>query len=349
MSNKIFYIPLHSIIFNINILKAKKRIMFIGLTYDLRSYYLAKGYTTEEVAEFDCEETIDAIEAVLVSMGHQTEKIGCLQYLIDKLHAGKRWDFVFNIAEGMNGIGREAQIPALLDAYNIPYTFSSTEVLALALDKGLTNAVMHTYGVRTADFHVVRKISDIKKVRIPFPLFVKPIAEGTSRGVDRNSKVESYEMLESKCKFILDNFNQPALVEEFLPGREFTVGILGTGDTAKVIGVMEITFTSKAKETSAYTYSNKKLYEDYTEYSIVHEPRVASLALKAWQSLYCRGAGRVDVRMNASGHPCFIEVNPMAGLNPVYSDLCILCNKVGLPYTTLIECIVNDVISRIQK
>lgn len=322
--------------------------MFIGLTYDLKSYYLAKGYTVEEVAEFDCEETIDAIDAVLQELGHTTEKIGCIEHLMKRLISGARWDFVFNISEGKNGIGREAQIPALLDAYNIPFTFSSTEILALSLDKGLTNAVMRNYGVRTADFKVIRKISDLKKLHIPFPLFVKPIAEGTSRGIDRDSKVESYEMLEEKCKYILDYYNQPALVEEFLPGREFTVGIIGTGESAKVIGVMEISYTKKAEQ-HAYTYDNKKLYEDRVQYNLANEPKVANLALKAWKSIYCRGAGRVDIRMNCKGEPCFMEVNPMAGLNPDYSDLCILCRKVGIPYASLIKKIIDDVIERIDE
>ena len=153
------------------------------MTYNLKSYYLTRDYSNEDVAEFDCEETIQAIENVLLEMGHEVVRIGNLEQLMQKLLSGERWDLVFNIAEGINGIGREAQIPSILDAYKIPYTFSTTEIMALALDKGLTDAVMRTYGVRTADFHVVRKLADVKKVKIPFPLFVKPIAEGTSRGI----------------------------------------------------------------------------------------------------------------------------------------------------------------------
>ncbi len=299
----------------------------------------------EEVAEFDCEETIEAIENVLISMGHKVVRIGCLEQLIKRLLAGERWDLVFNIAEGINGIGREAQVPALLDAYKIPYTFSTTERMALALDKGLTNAVLHSYNVRTADFCVVRKITDVKNVKIPFPLFVKPVAEGTSRGITKNSKVNNQEELIEQCNFVLKNFKQPALVEEFLPGREFTVGIIGTGDKAKALGVLEIQSTKEADK-NAYTYDNKQEYEDRMVYKLVNEPSVSRLALKAWRSILCRDAGRVDVRMNSKGEPVVMEVNTMAGLNPSYSDICILCKKIGFPYEKLIATIVNEAIKR---
>ncbi|MDD4847223.1 MAG: hypothetical protein PHR53_00425, partial [Bacteroidales bacterium] len=207
--------------------------MIIGMTYDLKSYYITKGFSIEEAAEFDCEETVEAIENVLIGAGHQVVRIGCLEQLMQRLLAGERWDLVFNFAEGAHGLGREAQIPALLDAYQIPYTFSTTEILATALHKGLTNAVMRHYGVRTADFQVVRKIKDIHKVKIPFPLFVKPVAEGTSKGISRFSHIDNEEQLYQQCAFILKTFHQPALVEEILPGREFTVGMLGNGEEAQ--------------------------------------------------------------------------------------------------------------------
>ncbi len=321
--------------------------MHIGITFNLKSYYVAQGYSAEQVAEFDCEETIDSIERVLLNEGHTVERIGCLEQLMKRLLDGERWDLVFNIAEGLNGIGREAQIPALLDAYKIPYTFSPTEILATALDKGITNAIMRTYRVKTADFHVVRKRADVKKVHIPFPLFVKPVAEGTSKGISYLSRVETEEDLQERCNYILDTFHQPALVEEFLSGREFTVGIIGTGDDARVLGVMEITMTESADQ-HAYTYDNKQQYEDRMRYTLVDEPEVARLALKAWRAIHCRDAGRVDVRMNAEGEPCFLEVNPLAGLNPSYSDLCIMCRHLGFPYEELIGHIVAEACERMN-
>lgn len=321
--------------------------MNIGLTYNLKSYYITKGYSAESVAEFDCEQTITAIEKALKKQGHQVERIGCLEKLMHKLLKGERWDLVFNIAEGMNGIGREAQIPAVLDAYKIPYTFSPTEVLATALHKGLTNAIMRTYHVKTAEFTVVRKLKDIHKIHFTYPMFVKPVAEGTSRGITHDSHIDDEQQLISQVDYVLQTFHQPALVEEFLPGREFTVGILGTGDDAKVLGVLEI-FINENGDKHAYTYDNKQQYESRMSYELVEEPNVAKLALKAWRAMNFRDAGRIDIRMNSEGEPCFLEANPLAGLNPEYSDLCILCKQVGFSYDSLIKYIVEEAISRIK-
>lgn len=319
--------------------------MLIGLTYNLRSAYLAEGFSVEQVAEFDCEETIDAIEKALKEGGHEVVRIGSLEQLIKRLQNSEKWDLVFNIAEGLYGVGREAQIPTLLDAYRIPYTFSSSEVMALALNKGYTNMCMKGMGVKVADFAVVRSAKDVGKVRIPYPLFVKPVAEGTSKGINKFSKIDNREELAAQCKYVLETFHQPALVEEYLPGREFTVGILGNGEDAKAIGVMEITSVGKADD-EAYTFENKRYYEDRVEYAIVDEPAVEKLALKAWKVMDASDAGRVDIRMNSKGEPCFMELNTLAGINPVYSDLCILCRLQGFPYEKLINSIVDSAIAR---
>lgn len=319
--------------------------MRIGLTFDLKSYYLEHGFTAEQAAEFDCEETIDGIANALEEAGHSVDRIGCLQQLLPRLLNGERWDLVFNIAEGVYGIGREAQIPAMLDAFRIPYTFSTTETLAVALDKGLTNAVMKGNGVPVSEFKVVRKPSDIKSVNMPFPLFAKPVAEGTSKGITANSVIHNEKELESVCLALLAQFNQPVLVETYLPGREFTVGLLGSGDKAKVLGVMEVSLGAKAEQ-QGYTFENKQLYADRVEYKVVDEPAVAELALKAWKTLNCLDAGRADIRLDADGNPRLMEINPLAGLNPSYSDLCILCRQQGIPYNRLIQSIVSSAMER---
>lgn len=319
--------------------------MQIGLTYDLKSYYLARGFSREQVAELDCEETIDAIASALEKHGHDVERIGCLEQLMQALLQGKRWDLVFNIAEGLHGMAREAQIPGLLDAYQIPHPFSSTEVLAVALDKSLTNAVMKSYQVPVADFRVVRQEQDIDKVALPFPLFVKPVAEGTSKGITDRSVIHNRQELAARCLELLDEFHQPVLVETYLSGREFTVGMLGSGEEAQVLGVMEVRLHGVA-DTQGYTFENKQKYEDRVSYHLADEPEVARLALKAWSALNCLDAGRVDIRMNAAGNPVFLEVNPLAGLNPSYSDLCILCKLIDLPYDELIHSIVQSCMKR---
>lgn len=319
--------------------------MQIGITYDLKNYYLAKGFSQEQVAELDCEETIDAIASALQKHGHSVDRIGCLEQLMQLLLQGKRWDLVFNIAEGLHGIAREAQIPGLLDAYQIPHPFSNTEVLAVALDKSLTNAIMKSYSVPVADFRIVRQEQDVNKIDLPFPLFVKPVAEGSSKGITSRSVIHNSAQLACRCRELLQTFQQPVLVETYLPGREFTVGMLGSGEQAKVLGMMEVCLHGDA-DTQGYTFENKQKYEDRVSYHLVDEPEVAELALKAWQVLNCLDAGRIDVRMDAQGKPVFLEVNPLAGLNPNYSDLCIICRLINLPYDHLINAIIQSCTQR---
>src|SRR5512141_2211608 len=153
--------------------------MKVGLTYDLRAEYLAAGYGEEETAEFDRPDTIEAIEGALRKLGHQTDRIGHVRQLVNRLARGDRWDFVFNIAEGLRGLAREAQVPSLLEAYEIPCTFSDPLVLALTLHKGLTQRVLRDMGLPTAEFFLVETEADIARVNLPFPLFAKPVAEGT--------------------------------------------------------------------------------------------------------------------------------------------------------------------------
>src|SRR5215469_6126732 len=221
--------------------------MLIGLTYDLRAEYLAAGYSEEETAEFDGIATIDAIDAALTKCGHQTDRIGNGRQLVERLAAGDRWDLVFNIAEGLHGFAREAQVPAILDLYEIPYTFSDPLVLALCLHKGLTKVAVARAGVPTTPFALVEKIEDVDTVDLPFPLFAKPVAEGTGKGIDAESKIMDRDGLRRVCDQLLGRCRQSVIVETFLAGREFTVGILGTGDKARVIGSMEITLLPAAE------------------------------------------------------------------------------------------------------
>ena len=147
--------------------------MKIGLTYDLRADYLAEGFTEEETAEFDHADTIEAIECALQDLGFETARIGNIKNLARRLVAGNRWDMVFNIAEGLKGFGREAQVPAMLDAYDIPYTFSDSLALSLTLNKGMAKRVIRDMGLPTPDFFVVEGVSDVEMVALPFPLFAK--------------------------------------------------------------------------------------------------------------------------------------------------------------------------------
>lgn len=325
--------------------------MRIGITFDLREDYARQGYGEEETAEFDHPDTILAIEDALHSLGHGTDRIGQVRALVQRLADGERWDLVFNIAEGMHGFGRQALVPALLDTYQIPYTFSDPLALAVTLHKATAKRVVRDHGLSTADFAVVETLSDAENVRLPFPLFIKPIAEGTSKGISAASKVSDPLDLRRGCEALLTRYNQPVLVECYLPGREFTVGLLGTGAAASVLGVMELVLRAQA-EPEIYSYENKKHFEERVEARLAIDAAAvaaAELALSAWRGLGCRDAGRIDVRCDADGSVNFLEANPLAGLHPRDSDLPLLARLKGVPYRALIEGVIASALSRVAK
>ena len=323
--------------------------MKIGITYDLRDDYIAEGYTEEQTAEFDHPRTIAAIEDALQSFGYETDRIGHIRTLARRLVAGDRWNLVFNIAEGLQGFGREAQVPALLDAWEIPYTFSDPLVLSLTLHKGMTKRVIRDLGIPTPDFAVIETPEEVEAVSLPFPLFAKPVAEGTGMGVTAASKIADRTELARVCRELLATFCQPVLIETFLPGREFTVGIIGTGAEAFAPGVMEVHLLEKA-EKEVYSYANKENRHGRIEYVLAADAMARAAektALAAWRDLGCRDGGRIDLRADANGVPNFIEVNPLAGIRPEHSDLPILCELAGMPYREMIAGIMRSALKRV--
>ena len=322
--------------------------MRVGITYDLRQDYLLEGYGEEQTAEFDRKETIDAIAGALGELGFEPDPIGHARKLAARLGAGDRWDVVFNIAEGLYGMGREALVPALLDTYRIPYTFSDPMVLGLTLHKGMTKRVIRDLGIPTPAFAVVETVADIERVELPYPLFAKPVAEGTGKGITAASKLKDRDELRRAATMLLARFEQPVLVETFLPGREFTVGIVGTAEAAEVVGTMEVELRAEA-EAEVYSYVNKEKCEELVSYRLATDAMggaAAEVALAAWRGLGCRDGGRVDVRADAAGVPSFIEVNPLAGLHPEHSDLPIICTLAGVSFRVLIERIMRSALAR---
>ena len=328
--------------------------MIIGLTYDLRSEYLAMGYGEEETAEFDRDDTVVAIENALQALGHETDRIGHAWKLTERLVQGDRWDMVFNIAEGLRGIAREAQVPAILDLYDIPYTFSDPLVMSLTLHKGLTKQVITECGYPTPEFTVVERPADATAVTLEPPYFIKPVAEGTGKGVTEHSIIWDRTRLAEGCTGLLEQYRQPVLVEQYLPGREFTVGILGTGPDAEVLGTLEVILLEGA-EKNVYSYINKENCEELVKYRLGlpdNDPSVReaeAVALATWRSLGCRDGGRVDLRCDEKGKPYFLEVNPLAGLHPEHSDLPILCTHLGIPYVQLIDRIFSSAAKRVPR
>lgn len=326
--------------------------MKVGITYDLKDDYKDSGLDPETIAEFDSIDTIEGIEVALQKMGFETVRIGHIKNLVTRLAAGERWDFVFNITEGLYGIAREAQVPALLEAYQVPCTFSDAAAMSLMLDKGATKLVLREHGIPTAPFKVVKALSDLKNISLPYPLFAKPLAEGTGKGITGKSRIENAAQLEIVCKDLLQRFNQPVLVETFLPGREFTVGMLGTNDTTRMIDIMEIAIAEQGG-VGDYSYSNKTDWFDHISYHLLDpakEPAlykaIHDISVASWNALSCRDGGRLDIRCDANGNPHILEINPLAGLRPGFSDLVVLSGMAGMDHPALVRNIVTETLRR---
>jgi D-alanine-D-alanine ligase len=322
----------------------------IALCYDSKEEYLAAGHSALEVAEFDDEGVVAGLADGLSRLGHRVERVGRGRALAARLVAGDRWDLVFNVAEGLAGRAREAQVPALCELFDQPCTFSDPVTCGVTLDKALAKRVVRDNRLPTPDFAVVRSAADADTVRLTGELFVKPLAEGSSKGVAAASIVRDRSGLRAVCERLLPDFPAGVLVEHLLPGREVTVGIIGNGDRRRAVAVMEVIWTERA-EVEAYTQLNKDEYLERTEYRLVAgEPLAAEaerLALAVAEALECRDACRVDLRCDAAGRLQFLEVNPLPGLHPVRSDLPIMAKLAGMGYDELLGSIVDAAATRV--
>lgn len=320
--------------------------LFMGLCYDLKDDYLKAGFSASEVMEFDDEEMIIGLEDALFQLGHQVERVGNGRELTRRLVKGDRWDLIFNIAEGVKGRSREAQVPAVCELFAQPYTFSDPLTCALTLDKALTKRVVRDFGLPTAPFEVVSTSQEAAAVSLPLPVFLKPVAEGSSKGITGRSLVKERQDLVTTYQALQEQFNQSVLVETFLPGREVTVGIVGNGSTARVVGAMEVIFTDRS-EIDAYTALNKDEYLERVSYRLLTDPeplavQARQLALDVYRLLGCRDAARIELRCDASGALQFLEVNPLSGIHPIRSDLIIMARLAGVEYPELIGEIVES-------
>jgi D-alanine-D-alanine ligase len=255
---------------------------------------------------------------------------------------------VFSIAEGVKGRSREAQVPALCELFDQRYLFSDPLTLAACLDKAVAKRLVRDAGVPTPSFAVAERNANELLDWADFPAFVKPLAEGTGKGCGAASLVHSQAELQVAVSRVIERYRQPALVERYLPGREFTVGLVGNGNDARVLGVCEILLRPNA-EANVYSLLNKELCEDLVTYAPASddEARLAGTrALQAYRALDCRDAARIDFRSDANGVPYFLEANPIAGLNPWHSDLPILAAQNGIEFVALIGMILDAALAR---
>jgi D-alanine-D-alanine ligase len=322
--------------------------MRVALVYDLRDDYRALGYSEEEIAEFDSVGTIDQLAGALEQLGCEPVRVGRGQALAARLVAGERFDLVFSIAEGLKGRSREAQVPALCELFDQPYLFSDPLTMAASLDKRVAKRLVRDAGVPTPAFAVAERSAGELSGWSHFPAFVKPLAEGTGKGCEAASLVHNRAELEAAVTSVIERYKQPALVEHYLPGREFTVGIVGNGAGARVLGVCEIILRDNA-EANVYSLHNKELCEElviYTPATDTEALLAGDRALEAYRALECRDAARIDFRSDPLGEPYFLEANPLAGLNPWHSDLPILAAQNGIEFTALIGMILDAGLAR---
>ncbi|MFO0640419.1 MAG: hypothetical protein U0183_14465 [Polyangiaceae bacterium] len=332
--------------------RTKKRPVRVGLTYNEKRIKPGQGGENDAEAEFDSPATIDAIAKAIASHGHEVVKLEATPELASTLGPDDV-DVVFNVAEGLRGRNRESQVPALLELLDIPYTGSDPATLALALDKGLAKRVVGQAGIPTPRWTVLVTGRERLPKDLTFPVVVKPVAEGSSKGVLGKSVAYTEDEAREHAQAILTRYKQGALVEEFLPGREFTVALLGY-PKPRVLAPMEIVFREDLKD-PIYTFDHKLDANDEVRYEAPAklEPKllreIERVALGAFTTLGCRDVARIDLRLDAAGRPSFIECNPLPGLTPGWSDICLIANAVGLGYEALIGEILAPALRRSRK
>jgi D-alanine-D-alanine ligase len=326
----------------------------VGFTFNVKRTAAdpASGDGDEE-AEYDSPKTLQAIREAIASHGHEVVDLEATQDLPLQL-ASTPVDVVFNIAEGFKGRSRESQVPSLLELLDIPYTGSDPAALSVSLDKAVAKRMVRTHGILTPDYAVMQTGKERLPRELSFPLLVKPVAEGTSKGVTKKSIVRNELELREVARELIAKYRQPALVEAYVAGREFTVGMLGER-RPRVLPPMEIVFLDQADPTPIYSFEMKQDWNDKIRYDVPARltprelDRLEKAARECFTALGCRDVARVDFRMDAEGRIFFIECNPLPGLAPGWSDLVLIAQAAGIAYRDLIGEILAFAIRRYQE
>ncbi len=330
--------------------------MRVGLTYNLRPETAQAPNCSdrpgESVAEWDDEETIEAVRDAL-SERHEVVLVDAREEAFDRLREFQP-DMVFNIAEGEFGPCREGHIPSILEYLSIPYTASDPLTLNLCLDKARAKEILAFHGLPTAPFRVVGE-KDLSFNTLRYPLMVKPLHEGSSIGIHNNSVVATKREMQERISWVLDTYKEPALVEEFLAGREFTIAILGNGKDARVLPIVELRFDSLPKGVNPiYSYEAKWIWDTHSNPLEIFacpadltpqlQEEIERVCLEAYRILRCRDWCRIDVRLDADDRPHIIELNPLPGILPqVDHNSCFpkAARAVGMSYSQLINAVLD--------
>lgn len=321
----------------------------------------------DALAEYDSIETVTALEEALAAGGHEVVLLEGDETLLDTVRRVAP-DICFNIAEGLTGDAREAQVPALLEMLGIPYTGSKVLGQAISLDKGMTKRIWRDVGLPTPPFQVFRRTDERLDPGLTFPLFVKPVHEGTGMGISDRSVMDDESELRQQVRWVIRTYRQPALVEGYLPGREFTVGLIGntrfSGESRRnglydgrgfhLFPVLEIDAAVGAGR-GVYNTASKSydpgedgapLYLCPADIPTTLEAELKRLTVEAFEAIGALDVGRVDFRLGRDGQPYLLEINTLPGLNPRLSDLCIMARAEGFEYSDLINEILNLALDR---
>jgi len=338
----------------------------IALLYNLKhNVPVAEDAPEDALAEYDSEETAEGLRAALESGGHQVIPLEGDVTLLDSIRDAHP-DICFNICEGIRGDSRESHVPALLEMLGIPYTASQVLTHAISLDKVITKRIWRDSGLPTAPFQVFQHGGEPLDGRLAFPLFVKPSREGTGMGISADSLVKNEEALRAQVRWVIRTYHQPALVETFLPGREFTVGLVGNrlqlGQERPsafyddrgyhVFPALEIDVSNLQKEGLLYTgYIKSKTpmaprYLCPAPISQELANQLRELAISAFEAIGGLDVARVDFRLGAQGEPYLLEINTLPGLNPSISDIVLAAKGEGIAYETLILEILGSALRR---
>ena len=324
----------------------------IGFTYDAKAdYKLMPGDSADKFAEFDSEETISQIHAALESSGHRVQRIGNVTALLEKISCGERWDIVFNIAEGICGRNRESQVPAILEMLGIPYTGSDALTMGITLDKVVAKIIAAHYGILTPKFIEIKKKNDLiaGNFHLKFPLIVKPSEEGTSKGLSEDSIVFDFAHLKKRAAWVIEKYRQPALVEEFITGSEFTVAVI-ENDPPSVLPPVQITINGK-KNLGYEFYTHKRVETNEVAYECPAaipdklNKKLCRIALDSFKALGIKDLCRIDIRVSEKGMPYFLECNTLPNLGEI-DVFPLVAKAMGSSYNKILVKILSAALKR---
>lgn len=324
---------------------------------------LAEHYSSrlsDVYAEWDDEETISAVEEAIKKAGHEVIRIEADENAFEKLRSVKP-DIVFNMAEGFGGASRESHIPAMLEMLNIPYTASDPITIGNCHDKSRCKEILSYYGVPNPGFFITDTIVN-GHPKVKYPAFVKPLHEGSSKGIYNSSIVNTKEELNNEITRIKRDYDQHSIIEDFLDGKEFTVALIGNGDNVRVLPIVEINLDCLPKDfPKIYSYEVKWYFDTrenrldiFTCPAAISDKltkRIEQICKDAYKALRIRDWARMDVRCDANENPYIIEINPLPGILPNPEDNSCFpkaAREVGIDYDGLIQTVLNSAIERYE-